>query len=82
MDSVDKLRDKCRTCRYLSLNEDNWTSGYCWQCDKPVNFNTYYDFPNEHDPKCQDIIRDGGESVWEPLTILRPYFDRKVLENE
>lgn len=73
--NVSELRDKCRTCRYLSLNEGNWSSGYCWQCDKPVNFSTYYDFPKAHDPRCQEIICDGEESAWEPLMILRPYFD-------
>jgi len=72
--NVDELRDKCRTCRFLSLNEGNWSSGYCWQCDKPVHFNSIFDFPKEHDPTCQEIIDDGEESVWSPLMILAPYF--------
>lgn len=72
--SIDELRDKCRTCRFLSLNEGNWSSGYCWQSDKPVAFFVYADFPKAHDPSCQEIIGDGEESVWEPLMILRPYF--------
>ena len=72
--SIDELRGKCRTCRYLSLNEGNWASGYCWQSDKSVAFVAYADFPKEHDPSCQEIIGDGGESVWEPLMILKPYF--------
>lgn len=76
MMDVNELRDKCRTCRYLSLNEGNWTSGYCWQCDKPVSFSTYYDFPKAHDPRCQDVICDGDESAWEPLMILKPYFGK------
>ena len=74
MTNATELRDKCRTCRFLSLNEGNWSSGYCWQSDKLVNFVSYTDFPKEHDPKCQEVIRDGGESAWEPLMILRPYF--------
>lgn len=73
--SIDELRDKCRTCRYLSLNEANWSSGYCWQSDKPVDLHRYADFPKEHDPKCQEIICDGEESAWEPLMILKPYFE-------
>lgn len=72
--SIDELRDKCRTCRFLSLNEGNWSSGYCWQSDKPVYFNRFSDFPKENDPKCWEIIGDGEESAWSPLTILEPYF--------
>lgn len=73
--SVDELRYKCRTCRFLSLNEGNWSSGYCWQCDKPVSLIRYSDFPKAHDPKCQEVISDGEESVWEPLMLLEPYFE-------
>lgn len=73
--NVDELRDKCRTCCYLSLNECNWSSGYCWKCDRPVYFNLIADFPKERDPRCQEIICDGEESAWAPLRILKPYFD-------
>ena len=71
--SVDELRDKCRTCCYLSLNEGNRSSGYCWQTDKHVQLMSYADFPNQRDPGCKEI--HGEESVWEPLMLLRPYFD-------
>ena len=70
---VNELRDKCRTCRYLSLNEGNWSSGYCWQTDKPVALKNYADFPKQHDPGCREV--HGEESVWEPTTLLKPYFE-------
>lgn len=73
MMDVDELRDKCRTCRYLSLNEGNYSSGYCWQTDMPVKFTSYTDFPKPHDPGCEDV--HGEKSVWKPLAILKPYFD-------
>lgn len=78
MNATEDLRDKCRTCRFLALSEGNTSSGYCWQCDKPVGFYALDDFPKEHDPMCQEVISDGGESAWEPLMILRPYFDRRL----
>ena len=71
--NVDNLRDKCRTCRYLSLNEGNTTSGYCWQTDMLVLFTSYMDFPNPYDPGCKDI--HGEKSVWEPTALLKSYFD-------
>lgn len=73
MTTVDELRGKCRTCRFLAVPEGNTSSGYCWQCDMPVFFTSYADFPKQYDPKCSDI--HGEESVWEPLSILVPYFD-------
>ena len=72
--NVNELRDKCRTCRYLSLSEGNWFSGYCWQCDKPVRFSSLQDFPKDYDPTCQEIINDGDESAWSPMMMLAPYF--------
>lgn len=71
--NVNELRNKCRTCRYLSLSEGNWFSGYCWQCDKPVYLSSLRDFPKNYDPTCQ-IINNDNESAWLPLTMLAPYF--------
>lgn len=77
LESIDELRDKCRTCRYMSLNEGNWSNGYCWQCNMPVDLRSFVDFPKEHDPRCQEIIGREDELLWEPLRILRPYFDEE-----
>lgn len=72
MTATEELRGKCRTCRFLALPEGNTSSGYCWQCDKPVKLMTYDSFPRGYDPGCQDV--HGEESVWEPTAILAPYF--------
>jgi len=76
MSVTDKLRDKCRTCRFLALPEASMSSGYCWQCDKPVKLMTYESFPRGYDPGCRDI--HGEEPVWEPTAILAPYFEEGV----
>lgn len=70
--TIDELRNKCRTCRYLARNEDNASSGYCWQSDKPIDLLSYASWPNQLDPICADVC--DGESAWEPLRILEPYF--------
>lgn len=76
---MGSLRDRCRTCRFLALPEGNTSSGYCWQCDMPVILRRYGNFPEEEDPKCDEIT--GEESAWEPLDILAFYF-RKAVEHE
>lgn len=68
---MNRLRNKCRTCRFLALNEGNTAEGYCWQCDKPVYLLGY---GKVHDPECQEIIADGDYSEWMPTDILAPYF--------
>lgn len=82
MCAINELRDKCRTCRFLALNEGNTSSGYCWQSDKPVALRSYATFPDALDWRCQEVIRDGGESAWEPLAILAPYFEEKAALDE
>lgn len=73
---MDSLKDKCRTCRFLALPEGNASSGYCWQCDRPVSLVDYASFPEKNDPKCEEVT--GEESVWEPLMILEIYFRKEV----
>lgn len=73
MSELNELRDKCRTCRFLARHEANISSGYCWQCDNPVRLMSYETFPNGSDPTCQEIT-GCEDSVWEPSSILAPYF--------
>lgn len=74
MTATEELRNKCRTCRFLALNEGNTGSGYCWQCDRPVRLMNYTTFPGKLDPGCADI-GDEEEPVWEPTAMLAPYFE-------
>lgn len=70
--TIDELRNKCRTCRYLARNEDNASSGYCWQSDSPIHLHDWSHWPNPLDPICAEVC--DGDSAWEPLRILEPYF--------
>lgn len=71
--TVDDLRNKCRTCRYLATNESNSLSGYCWQSDSTVQLVDFRPFLDTLDPGCADIL-EGGEPAWMPLTVLEHYF--------
>lgn len=72
--TIDELRNKCRTCRYLARNEGNVTSAYCWQTDSPICLFDYAGWPDapSSDPICAAVC--DGESAWEPLSIMEPYF--------
>ena len=78
--ATEELRNRCRTCRYLALPEYGASSGYCWQCDKPVKLMTYSSFPRGYDPKCVEVTGLDDDCIaWEPLSILAPYFNGEVI---
>ena len=70
--TIDELRNKCRTCRYLARNEGNVTSAYCWQTDSPIYLYDLEGCSDTPDPICAAVY--DGESGWEPLRIMEPYF--------
>lgn len=72
--SIDDLRNKCRTCHFLALNDGNTTTGYCWQSDSCVRLR-YYGLSELQDPTCHDIMPE-EKPAWEPLDILKPYFEK------
>ena len=70
--TIDELRNKCRTCRYLARNDGNISSGYCWQSDRLIRLIDWSHWRHPLDPICAEVC--DGESAWEPLHILGPYF--------